>query len=100
MAIRWQSLVKPIVFLLALSPFIYLVQALLSGALGPNPIDALTDVTGTLAIRMLLISLALTPLRWLLKATWPGCVSQIRRFGLMELWLGTASIMPTTARSF
>ena len=70
-AFRWQSLVKPTVFLLALAPFIYLVQALLSGALGPNPIDALTDLTGTLAIRMLLISLALTPLRWLLKATWP-----------------------------
>lgn len=62
---------KPLVFLLAASPFLYLLQSLLSGSLGPNPIDALTDQTGTLAIRMLLVSLSLTPLRWLLKNTWP-----------------------------
>ena len=69
--IRWQSVLKPLVFIAAASPFLYLLQALFSGALGPNPIDALTDHTGTLAIRLLLISLALTPLRWLLKNTWP-----------------------------
>ena len=49
----------------------YLLQALLAGDMGPNPIDTLTDQTGTLAIRMLLISLALTPLRYVLKNTWP-----------------------------
>lgn len=68
---RKQQLLKPAVFVAALAPFIYLLQSLLTGQLGPNPIDALTDQTGTLAIRMLLISLALTPLRWLLKDTWP-----------------------------
>lgn len=62
---------KPLVFLAALSPFLYLVQALFLGQLGPNPIDTLTDHTGTLAIRMLLVSLAVTPLRLLLKQTWP-----------------------------
>lgn len=62
---------KAMVFIAAITPFLYLVQALLTGALGPNPIDALTDQTGTLAIRFLLISLSLTPLRWLLKQTWP-----------------------------
>ena len=70
-AFRWQSLLKPLVFLAALTPFLLLVQSLLTGQLGPNPIDSLTDQTGTLAIRMLLISLMLTPLRWLLKDTWP-----------------------------
>jgi len=70
-AFRWQVLLKPLVFLSALAPFIYLVLSLLTGQLGPNPIDPLTDQTGTLAIRMLLISLALTPLRWILKNTWP-----------------------------
>lgn len=62
---------KPIVFAAAATPFVYLVLALLGGALGPNPIEALTDQTGTLAIRMLLISLAVTPLRYLLNRTWP-----------------------------
>lgn len=70
-AVRWQPAFKPIVFGLALLPFLLLLQSLLTGQLGPNPIDTLTEQTGTLAIRMLLISLMLTPLRWLLKNTWP-----------------------------
>lgn len=69
--VPWKKLIKPLVFLAALTPFILLVQALLTNQLGPNPIDILTDRTGTLAIRMLLISLALTPLRYALKHTWP-----------------------------
>lgn len=68
---RWQSALKPVVFILALLPFLLLLQSLLTGQLGPNPIDTITDLTGTYAIRILLISLALTPLRWLLKDTWP-----------------------------
>ena len=68
-SMRWQSLQKPTVFILALLPFLLLLQSLLTGQLGPNPIDTLTDQTGTFAIRMLLISLMLTPLRWLLKNT-------------------------------
>ena len=67
----WSKLAKPLVFSAALAPFIYLVWTLLTGGLGPNPIDILTDNTGTLAIRMLLISLCVTPLRYLLKQTWP-----------------------------
>ena len=67
----WSKLAKPLVFSAALAPFIYLVWTLLTGGLGPNPIDMLTDNTGTLAIRMLLISLCVTPLRYLLKQTWP-----------------------------
>lgn len=67
----WPKLVKVLVFIAALAPFAFLVQALLTGQLGPNPIDPLTDHTGTLALRFLLISLSLTPLRYLLKQTWP-----------------------------
>lgn len=67
----WQKLVKPLVFLSALAPFVFMVHSLFTGQTGPNPIDTLTDQTGTVAIRMLLISLALTPLRHLLKSTWP-----------------------------
>ena len=83
-AIRWQSAIKPLVFTAAIIPFLYLLQALFSGSLGPNPIDELTDQTGTLAIRMLLISLALTPLRGLLKNTWP--VKLRRMLGLFAFF--------------
>lgn len=67
----WPKFLKVLVFLAALTPFVSLVQSLLTGQLGPNPIDPLTDQTGTYAIRFLLISLALTPLRFLIKQTWP-----------------------------
>ncbi|MEE9319880.1 MAG: protein-methionine-sulfoxide reductase heme-binding subunit MsrQ [Granulosicoccus sp.] len=65
------SLFKLLVFVVSLLPFFYLVQALLTNNLGANPIEALTDYTGTITIRFLLVSLSLTPLRWLLKKTWP-----------------------------
>ena len=69
--LQWEKLAKPLVFLSALTPFLLIVQELFTGDLGPNPINTLTNQTGTLTIRMLLISLALTPLRHLLKQTWP-----------------------------
>jgi len=65
---RW---LKPAVFALALAPLGLLVTNVLSGSLGPNPVETLTDQTGTLAIRFLLIGLALTPLRHLVGNTWP-----------------------------
>ena len=65
---RW---LKPVVFALAVVPLGLLVANVLSGSLGPNPVETLTDQTGTLAIRFLLIGLALTPLRHLLGNTWP-----------------------------
>lgn len=68
---RRQGVLKFGVFLCALAPFLLLVQSVLTGQLGANPIDTLTDQTGELAIRFLLISLAVTPLRWMLNKTWP-----------------------------
>ena len=62
---------KPVVFVALLVPFGRLVQALLAGGLGPDPIEALTHATGELALQCLLLSLALTPLRLWLKAAWP-----------------------------
>jgi len=64
-------LVKLIVFLVSLVPFVYLLTALLTGSLGANPIEALTDETGEWAIRFIMLSLSLTPLRGLLKNAWP-----------------------------
>ncbi len=70
---RW---LKPLVFVLALIPFVSLVAALLTNQLGANPIEALTDETGEWALRFIVLGLMLSPLRWWLKATWPV---QIRR---------------------
>ena len=85
---RW---LKPLVFLAALAPFVALARSLLGGSLGPNPVEALTDHTGTLAIRFLLISLALTPLRWLLKDVWP--VRLRRMLGLFAFFYAALHVL-------
>ncbi len=65
------GLIKPLVFFILLTPFMWLVYALFTAQLGENPIEAITDFTGEWAFRMLLLSLAMTPLRQLLKRPWP-----------------------------
>jgi len=52
-------------------PFVWLVYALFNGQLGGNPIDAITDFTGETALRILLLSLAMTPLRMLFRNPLP-----------------------------
>ena len=46
---RW---LKPLVFLLCSLPLIGLAPALLTGALNPDPIQALTHTTGEWALRL------------------------------------------------
>ena len=65
------GIIKPLVFVLLLTPFLWLVYALFTAQLGQNPIEAITDFTGEWAFRILLLSLAMTPLRQLLKRPWP-----------------------------
>jgi len=64
-------MLKPSVFLLLLLPFVWLIYALLTGQLGANPIEAITAFTGEWALRILLLSLAMTPLRMIVKKPWP-----------------------------
>lgn len=58
---------KPIVFVVSLVPLALLVQAALFDvdALGANPIEAINRTLGDWALRFLLITLAVTPLRQL-----------------------------------
>lgn len=64
-------LAKPLVFLLCLIPLGLLIWRAFDGALGANPVESITHATGEWALRMLLITLALTPLRMLLGRAWP-----------------------------
>ncbi len=52
-------------FLLCLWPFVYMVWGFFSHQLGANPIDTVTRLSGLWALRFLLITLCVTPLRWL-----------------------------------
>ena len=64
---------KPVVFIASLGPVVWLAWAFYAGHLGANPIDEIADTTGGWALRFLLLTLAVTPLkritgwRWLLR---------------------------------
>lgn len=56
---------KQLVFLVCLLPAGLLIYGAFMGQLGANPIEVLTRDSGTWALRFLLLTLCLTPLRWL-----------------------------------
>jgi sulfoxide reductase heme-binding subunit YedZ len=58
-----KKIIKPMVFSLALVPFVVLVYTAVWGDLGPDPAKELSLETGEWALRFLLIALAMTPLR-------------------------------------
>lgn len=68
---------KPAVFVLCLGPLAWLVWKALFGTLGVNPIEAVNRTLGDWALRFLLLSLAVTPLRKL--SGW----AQVARFRRM-----------------
>lgn len=59
------------VFLLCLSPAVYLLWQFFTGQLFPNPIEAVTRGLGDWALRVLLLAVALTPIATATGWTWP-----------------------------
>lgn len=86
---RLLTALKVLVFLLALAPFLRLVQQGLqtyqgSGdGLGINPVEFLTHRTGDLTIYFLLATLTLTPLRRLAGLVKKGALGWVSRFRRM-----------------
>jgi sulfoxide reductase heme-binding subunit YedZ len=64
---------KPVVFMLCLVPVFSLVWNAFYGDLGANPVETITHQTGDWALRFLLITLAISPLR-----QWFGLVALMR----------------------
>ncbi len=64
---------KPIVFVVALLPLAWLAGGLfgLGANLGADPIETLQDELGIWGLRFLLLTLAVTPLQWLIGKPWP-----------------------------
>jgi sulfoxide reductase heme-binding subunit YedZ len=77
-------LLKPAVFTAALLPLAWLVYGALTDGLGANPIERITHVTGEWALRFLLLSLAVTPLRRLFG--WNGLIAYRRMLGLFAFF--------------
>jgi sulfoxide reductase heme-binding subunit YedZ len=72
--------VKPLLFLLALAPFAWLLLGALTDRLGANPAEALTRGTGDWSLRFLCLTLAVTPLRQL--SGWTAVARWRRMLGL------------------
>jgi methionine sulfoxide reductase heme-binding subunit len=63
---QWaRRVVKPAVFLVCLVPFAQLVYGAFWGDLGANPVEMITNTTGIWTLRLLVITIAITPVRWL-----------------------------------
>lgn len=71
---------KPILFVLCLLPFVWLLYSALTNQLGANPAEALIRATGDWTLRFVCIVLAVTPLRSL--SSTPALARFRRMFGL------------------
>lgn len=57
------SLAKPLFFVVCLGPFLWILWNAFFGDLGANPVETVTHQTGDWTLRLLLVTLAITPLR-------------------------------------
>ena len=62
--------IKPLLFILCLVPFVALMIGVITDSLGVNPVEKLTHETGEWTLRLLLLTLAITPLRRLTGHNW------------------------------
>jgi sulfoxide reductase heme-binding subunit YedZ len=82
-ASRWT---KALVFLACLLPALMLLWSWYKVALGPNPVENITHTTGDWTIRLLLITLTVTPLRKLVNL--PLLIRFRRMLGLFAFFYG------------
>ena len=68
---KGDRLLKPLVFLAAASPLLWLAGRALRGALGPDPVAEVLNRLGLYTLVLLLCSLACTPLQLVLRWKWP-----------------------------
>jgi len=88
-AIRWVW--KPAAFLAGLTPFLWLVWAALTGNLSVNPLSDITNHLGIWTLRMLCLTLAITPVRRL--TGWHVLVRFRRMTGLFAFFYGTMHLL-------
>jgi sulfoxide reductase heme-binding subunit YedZ len=89
--VRGVRLVNALVFAASLGPLVYLSLGAWQGSLGANPIETVTRSTGVWTLRFLLITLAVTPLRWL--TGWNDVIRLRRMLGLFAFFYGTLHLI-------
>ena len=88
---RDARLLKPIVAAAALAPLAYLALGAWRGSLGANPIEAVTRSTGVWTLRLLILTLAVTPLRRL--TGWNDVIRLRRMLGLFAFFYGSLHLL-------
>jgi sulfoxide reductase heme-binding subunit YedZ len=76
--------VKAVVFAVALAPFLWLATRASTDRLSANPIEDITLTTGIWALRFLVITLAITPVRRI--TGWNRLIQYRRMFGLFAFF--------------
>jgi len=89
--VRAFRLLTLFVFVASLAPLAYLLLGAWRGSLGANPIEAITRATGVWTLRFMLITLAVTPARWL--TGWNGVVRVRRMLGLFAFFYGSLHLV-------
>ena len=81
---RVVSIAKPCVFVAALVPFVALAYGLATDNLGANPVEMITHESGEWALRLLLLTLLVTPARRL--TGWAALLRLRRMLGLFAFF--------------
>ncbi|MCG7201273.1 sulfoxide reductase heme-binding subunit YedZ [Marinobacter pelagius] len=82
---------KGLVFLLALIPLLWLVVRIVTGSLGPDPGQEVTEALGLAAFQLLIVTLGMTPLSRLFK--WQGWIRVRRMLGLFAFFYACLHLM-------
>jgi methionine sulfoxide reductase heme-binding subunit len=90
-ALLLHPLAKPLVFVLALAPFGWLLQGALTDSLGANPAEALIRGSGDWTLRLLCLTLAITPLRQAFAL--PALARLRRMLGLFTFFYGVVHFL-------
>ncbi|MFO1327444.1 MAG: protein-methionine-sulfoxide reductase heme-binding subunit MsrQ [Rubrivivax sp.] len=78
---------KPVLFVLCALPFMLLAWGAVANTLGPNPAEALIRRSGDWTLRLLCLTLAVTPLRQ--ASGWTALARLRRMLGLFTFFYGT-----------
>lgn len=87
----FRALAKPAVFVLCLLPLGIMIGQGVAGDLGANPVEAITHGTGEWGLRLLLITLAVTPLRRL--TGWNQLIRYRRMLGLFTYFYAVLHLL-------
>jgi methionine sulfoxide reductase heme-binding subunit len=86
-----RRVLKPLAFVAALLPFVWLIWAAVTGNLSVNPLSDITLHTGDWTIRFICITLAISPLRQL--TGWHALIRFRRMAGLFAFFYGTTHFL-------